>query len=169
MVTEWHWVLETPTSNTSAVVPVLSPSFLPSREPGNEDRLDVPHRHRSYHGFHLPLHFPPTKRHRHRDLTVAKALLFLSNFRKKTKPGKRQKRGFLSYFPLGLKWQHSTTQQVRGTVGSHLPSHISAPTVAAGEQDRGRTNISPLFPQTEGGQASLITTLIIKNPIPFPE
>lgn len=50
MVTEWHWVLETPTSNTSSVVPDISPSLAPSREPGNEDRWDVPYRHPSFSG-----------------------------------------------------------------------------------------------------------------------
>lgn len=64
VIVEWHRVLETPTPRSSAV----GPDLTPSREPADKQ-----------------LHFPPTERHRHRDLITAKALLFLSSFRKKTK------------------------------------------------------------------------------------
>lgn len=150
---EWHQVLETPTPGTSAV----GPDLLPSREPGDKANQDMPHRHPSHQGLCLLLCFPPTERHRHRDLISAKALLFLSSFRKKTK---RQERGREEASPCISLWVWNSSTQPRSKPG--LQQGLACPPAAQHpqwQQESGTgerwASLSPFPPDWGWGESGL--------------
>lgn len=114
-------------------------------------------------GFYLLLHFPLTKRHRQRDLTVAKVLLFLSSFRKKTKSGKSRREALHAW--NGSTQPHSKSGTLWDLTGPPIPQHPQWQ-----QESRMWEWWAPLpFSPDWGGQALLITTLITNNPILYPK
>lgn len=99
--------------------------------------------------------FPTSLPQRDRDLTAAKALLFLSTFRNKTK---RQGRGGGEASPCISLWaRHSSTQRAVATAGTHLPTLPQLSTHSGSRMDH---HLPPLLSPMElgwGGESQGLT------------